>query len=83
MMLKRKNYYKEMEKLKNLELNLMMKSNQHLINNFINSDELTKVNTELTCYEKTINCCGSFWGTLRAWCPCFCFCCPYPYYLLR
>jgi len=37
----------------------------------------------MTCYEKTVNCCGAFWGTLRAWCPCIFFMCPYPYALVR
>lgn len=41
--------------------------------------EFTDKNTESTCYESTLDCCGFFWGTLRAWLPCICCCAPYPY----
>jgi erythrocyte band 7 integral membrane protein len=33
----------------------------------------------MTCYESVLNCCGTWTGCLRAWAPCFCCCCPYPY----
>ncbi|KAM3137609.1 hypothetical protein pb186bvf_010223 [Paramecium bursaria] len=46
-------------------------------------DEQDHVNNELTCYESVLNCFGSFFGTLRAWCPCVCFCCPYPYFQIQ
>ncbi|CAD8125477.1 unnamed protein product [Paramecium sonneborni] len=39
-------------------------------------------NQKMTCYESTLNCCGSYFGTLRAWLPCCCCCCPYPYFLI-
>lgn len=39
-----------------------------------------KDHEKMTCYESILNCFGSFFGTLRAWMPCCCFCCPYPYY---
>ncbi|KRX01070.1 hypothetical protein PPERSA_00818 [Pseudocohnilembus persalinus] len=34
---------------------------------------------EYTCYEKCLNCCGGFFGCLRAWLPCICCCCPNPF----
>ncbi|CAK89406.1 unnamed protein product (macronuclear) [Paramecium tetraurelia] len=39
-------------------------------------------NQKMTCYESTLNCLGSCFGTLRAWMPCCFCCCPYPYYLI-
>lgn len=39
----------------------------------------TNNNRELGCYEDCLGCCGTFFGTLRAWCPCICCCCPYPF----
>ena len=34
---------------------------------------------EGTCYEGVLQCCGSCTGCLRAWLPCCCCWCPYPY----
>jgi len=35
----------------------------------------------MTCYETIKNCLGNIAGIFRAWCPCICFCCKYPYVL--
>lgn len=35
---------------------------------------------EYTCYESVLNCCGTCTGCMRAWAPCCCCWCPYPYY---
>ncbi len=38
---------------------------------------------EATCYECVLDSCGGCAGCLRAWCPCACCWCPYPYKEVR
>ena len=38
---------------------------------------------DTTCYESCLECCGSFGGCLRIWCPCICCCCGSPLYQLE
>lgn len=40
-------------------------------------------NIDETCYESVLQCCGDKSGCLRAWIPCVCCCCPYPYLEVR